>query len=95
MAGLAGCTWVDLTAAGEQVQFASQKAVEGCEQVGKTRAHTKYKVWIFARSESTVREELRSLARNDAVGLGGTTVSPLGPVEDGEQTFGVYVCTGG
>jgi hypothetical protein len=93
--GLSGCTWVDLTAAGEQVQFASQKAVEDCEQVGKTRATTQHKVWIFARSDSKIREELRSLARNDAAGLGGTTVSPLGPVEDGEQTFAIYVCKGG
>jgi hypothetical protein len=90
-----GCTWVQLTAAGEQVQFANQKAVEGCQQVGKTTAHTKAKLWIFARDESTIREELRSLARNDAAVMGGTTVSPLGPAEDGEQTFGIYVCPGG
>lgn len=95
LVGLGGCTWVDLTEAGEQVQFASQKAVEGCEQVGKTRAATQPKAWIFARSDSTIREELRSLARNDAAGMGGTTVSPLGPVEDGAQTFGIYVCKGG
>ena len=61
-----GCTWVPLTAGGEQVLFANQKAVDGCRQVARTDAHTSAKVWIFARSESTIREELRSLARNDA-----------------------------
>ena len=94
-AGLAGCTWVELTAGGEQVQYASQKAVEGCKQVGKTTAHTSDKVWIFARDEGEVRKELRALARNDAAAMGGTTVSPLGPAENGEQTFGIYVCTNG
>ena len=90
-----GCTWVPLTAGGEQVLFANQKAVDGCRQVARTDAHTSAKVWIFARSESTIREELRSLARNDAATMGGTTVSPLGPVEDGRQTFGIYDCSGG
>ncbi len=93
--GLVGCAWVDLTAGGEQIQYATQKAVEGCRQVGKTTARTSDKVWIFARGESKIRDELRTLARNDAAAMGGTTVSPLGPVENGEQTFGIYVCTAG
>ncbi len=90
-----GCNWVPLTAAGEQVQFANQKAVEGCKQVGKTRARTRAKIWFADRDEAAIREELRSLARNDAAVMGGTTVSPTGPVEDGEQNFGIYVCGGG
>jgi len=90
-----GCTWVPLSAGGEQVQYANQKAVESCRQVGKTTARTKAKLWVFPRGDSTIREELRSLARNDGAVMGGTTVSPLGPVEDGEQIFGIYVCGGG
>ncbi len=89
-----GCTWVQLNEGGEQVQFANQKAVESCEQVGKTVARTKSSLWVFARSEATIREELRTLARNDGAAMGGTTVSPLGPVEDGVQSFGIYVCKG-
>ena len=90
-----GCTWVELTAGGEQIQYATQKAVEGCRQVGKTTAHTKAKLGIFARDPSEIRKELRTLARNDAAAMGGTTISPLGPEENGEQTFGIYVCTSG
>jgi hypothetical protein len=88
----AGCNWAPLSAEGEQVQFANQKAVESCREVGKTTARTKDSLWIFPRSEETIREELRSLARNDAALMGGTTVSPLGPAEDGQQRFGIYVC---
>jgi len=90
-----GCTWVPLTAAGEQVQLASPKFVEGCEQVGKTRAKTKPTVLGFKRDEATIREELRSLARNDAAVMGGTNVAPLEPVKDGTQLYGIYVCSGG
>ena len=89
-----GCNWAPLTAGGEQVQFANQKAVESCRQIGTTKARTKASLWFIPRSESTVREELRSLARNDAAVMGGTTVSPLGPAEEGEQSFGIYVCAG-
>lgn len=90
-----GCNWAPLTAGGELVQLASLKAVESCEQIGKTTARTSDKVWIFARSESTIREELRSLARNDAAAMGGTTVAPLEPAQGGSQSFGIYVCGGG
>jgi hypothetical protein len=90
-----GCTWVALTPSGEQVQVASQQAIVDCKQLGKTIARTKSRIWLFGRSESKVREELRSLARNDAARMGGTTVSPLEPMADGIQMYGIYVCTGG
>lgn len=89
-----GCTWVQLSAGGEQVQLASSKFVENCKQVGKSRANTKPTLLGTARSDATVREELRSLARNDAVAMGGTHVSPLDEATDGSQTFGIYVCSG-
>ena len=89
------CTWVPLTEGGEQVQLASEKAVEACRQIGRTVAHTRSKVMLFARGESTIREELQSLARNDAAKMNGTTVAPLGPAVNGEQPFGIYVCGGG
>lgn len=93
---LAGaCTWTPVTAEGAQVQLASAKFVEGCQSIGKTRAKTADSVGIFARSEEKIRDELISLARNQAAEMGATTISPLGPVEDGAQTFGVYVCKGG
>jgi hypothetical protein len=89
------CTWVPLSAPGEQVQLASPKFVEGCQQVGKTRATTKATILGFARGASTIRGELLSLARNDAAAMGGTHVSPIDDVLDGQQTYGVYVCAGG
>ena len=96
VAGMAlGCTWVPLTAAGEQVQLANAKFVENCKPIGKTRAKTKPTVMGFGRSASTLRGELASLARNDAGVMGGTHVSPIGDLENGEQTYGIYVCSGG
>lgn len=89
-----GCNWVPLSAGGEQVQLATAKFVEGCRQIGRTRAKTKPTFLGVKRSQATIREELRSLARNDAAVMGGTTVTPLGDVQNGEQAYGIYVCSG-
>ena len=89
-----GCNWAPLTEGGEQIQFLNQKAVESCQQIGTTNARTKPTILGLDRDAATIREELRSLARNDAAKMGGTAVSPLGSVENGEQSFGIYVCGG-
>jgi hypothetical protein len=92
--GIAGCNWVPLSAGGEQVQLATPNFVEGCRSLGKTKAKTKPTLLGIKRGEATIREELTSLARNDAAAMGGTHVSPLDDVKEGEQTFGIYVCSG-
>ena len=92
---LGGCTWVPLETAAEGVRVADASAVTHCERVGSARARTKVRVGIFARNEEKVREELETLARNDAPGLGGDTVVAEGPLgADGVQRFGVYDCSG-
>ena len=93
LAGPSGCTWVALSPAAEGVQVRARDALEGCTRVGTTKARTKARVGIFARSEEKVAEELATLARNDAPDLGGNTVVAEGPVEaDGVQRFAVYDC---
>jgi len=39
-----------------------------------------------------VREELETLARNEAPGLGADTLQPLEEPRDGEQRFAAYRC---
>lgn len=91
-AWLAGCTWVELTPEGEQVQVATAEGVKGCKQVGKTVVSLRDKVAGMARHPDQVQEELNTLARNSAVDLGGNRVVPLAPPADGRQTFAVYRC---
>jgi hypothetical protein len=91
-AGGLACTWVPLTAEGEQVELLPEGA-GACEHVGQTRVRTTPRVWIFARRDRKVDEEQTALARNEAARMGGNAVAPLEPSHaDGERLFGVYRC---
>lgn len=90
---LGACTWLPLTPEGEQVRVeTSAQAVANCENKGTTHASTKHKVGFIPRGTDFVKEELATLARNDAAKMGGNTVVPQGPVENGQQTFAIYAC---
>ena len=86
------CTYVSLTPAAESVELTQAAAVTGCEQVGTASASTRDRVWMFARSAKKIRTELSTLARNEAVKLGGNTVVPSSEIQEGKQSFDVYLC---
>ena len=87
-----GCNWVPLTSEGEHVRVLQARAVTDCQSVGKVTSKTSDRVIIFARSDRKVREELESLARNEAVGLNGNAIVPIGTEINGRQSFEVYRC---
>ena len=87
----AGCTWIKLTDAGAEVAQGAAGDVLDCQLVGTVRSTTQNRV-VFQRGRSKVAEELIVLARNEAVGLGGDTIVPQGPMVDGRQNFNVYRC---
>jgi hypothetical protein len=89
---LSACTWVELSPQGEQVTVATMEAVADCKRVGKTTVSTLSRVGGLNRYEESMQDELNKLARNSAVELGGDTVVPISPIEDGEQVFAVYRC---
>lgn len=89
---LSACTWVTLNPAGEQVQVMTMEAVADCKRVGKTTVSTLSKVAGLNRYQESMRDELNTLARNSAAELGGDTVVPISPIEDGRQVFAVYRC---
>ena len=86
-----GCTWVPLTSEGENVRVVQASAVANCRKVGKITTKTSDRI-IFARSDRKIREELESLARNEAVDMDGDAVVPIGAITDGRQSFEVYRC---
>jgi hypothetical protein len=88
------CTWVPLTNEGQGVRILRESEVVDCEKIGETTARTSDRVVIFARSDRKVREELDSLARNEAADLGGDAIVRIGTATDGRQSFGVYRCEG-
>ncbi len=86
------CTWVPLTDEGQSVRVLQADATADCKKVGRIGSKTADRVVIFARSDQKVREELKSLARNEASGLGGDAIVPIGTATDGRQSFDVYRC---
>ena len=89
---LAGCSWVSLSPGADAVRVRDVDSLTGCTRLGKTHTRTKANVGFILRRKSAVEEELVSLARNEAVRMGGNVVSPVGPVHEGEQDFGIYRC---
>lgn len=86
-----GCTWVDLEPDAKNVQIGYAGDLAQCERIGVVSANTKSRV-IMDRDEAKVQEELYTLARNNAAGLGATNLVQHGRPKDGEQRFTAYRC---
>lgn len=89
---LANCTWVEPDAQGRQIGVAYGKNLSGCTLKGNVTVSVKNKVGFYERNDLKVRDELESLARNEASSLGADTVQALAEPVDGEQKFGAYDC---
>lgn len=89
---LAACTWVETKPGAENVEVLEQARVAKCERLGKTRVQVLESFAGLDRHDKEIAEDLAQLARNNAVEMGGDTVSPLTPVEQGERQFGIYRC---
>jgi hypothetical protein len=91
LAVLPGCTWVHMAPGASAVRVIAS-APAGCEQRGEVEVSVKERVGFYERNPLRVREELETLARNEAPGLGGDTVQPLDGFEDGNQRYTVWRC---
>jgi hypothetical protein len=67
-------------------------APAGCEQRGEVEVWVQESIAFYDRNPLRVREELETLARNEAPGLGGNAVQPLDGFEDGHQRYNVWRC---
>jgi Domain of unknown function (DUF4156) len=86
------CTWVEPDAQGTKVRVAYGKDLGACTQKGTITVSVKSKVGFYERNDLKVRDELESLARNQAAELGADTVQALNEPVDGEQKYGAYDC---
>lgn len=89
------CTWVEPDAGGRTIRVAYDEAtVAGCIDLRRTiTVSVKADVLGIARSEIKVRDELESLARNEASKIpAADTIRARSEPRDGEQTFAVYDC---
>lgn len=93
MAILAGCTWVHMAPGASAVRVLSSGAAPaGCEKRGEVAVSVKDRLGPYERNDLRVREELETLARNEAPGLEADTIQPLAPPADGEQRFAAWRC---
>ena len=88
---LSACTFVHMAPSAAKVRVLSS-APSGCVKRGEVEVSVKHKVGFYERSESQVRDELETLARNEAPGVGADSISPLTPPRDGEQRWAMWRC---
>jgi hypothetical protein len=96
VASLGGCTFVKMAEGGKQVRVAgAAESLAACEKRGEVSVSVKNSLGPYERNDLRVRDELETLARNEAPGLQADTVQPKGEPADGEQRFVAYRCGAG
>ncbi len=91
---LPACTWVKPSISAANVRVAYDGNVAGCRDVGAISVSVADKVAFYHRPDLKVRDELETLARNQAAGIPADTIKPSGEPHDGSQDFEAYVCGG-
>jgi hypothetical protein len=87
----ASCTWVRMAPGAAEVRVVEGPPA-GCERRGDVEVSVKDSVAFYDRNPLRVREELETLARNEAPGIGADTVHPLAPPADGTPRFVAWRC---
>jgi hypothetical protein len=86
------CTWVEPDAGGRAVRVAYGGDLSSCQRRGEVTVSVKADIAGIDRKQMKVRDELESLARNEAATLGADTVQALEEPRDGEQRFAAFAC---
>ena len=86
-----GCTFVHMAPGATKVKVLSS-APTSCEKRGEVEVSVKDRLGPYERSEAQVRDELETLARNEAPGVGADNISPITVANDGEQRWAMWRC---
>jgi Domain of unknown function (DUF4156) len=89
---MSACTWVEPDAGGKAVQVVYGKTLTACTSKGEITVSVKHKVGIYRRNDMKVRDELESLARNEAAHINADTIQSIDEPLNGEQRFAAYRC---
>lgn len=87
-----GCTFVHMAPGASEVKVVTGPPA-GCERRGEVEVSVKDSLGPYERNALRVREELETLARNEAPGLNADTVQALGEPVDGKQRFAAWRCS--
>ena len=86
-----GCTFVHMAPGASAVKVVTGLPA-GCERRGEVEVSVKDSLGPYERNPLRVREELETLARNEAPGLNADTVQALAEPADGKQRFAAWHC---
>jgi Domain of unknown function (DUF4156) len=86
-----GCTFVHMAPGASKVNVVATQPTD-CERRGEVEVSVKDSLAFYERNRLKVQEELETLARNEAPGLGADTVQPLSPPTEGSQRFVAWRC---
>lgn len=89
---MTGCTWVEPTDEGAQVEVVQADTVADCRRLGITRVSVLNRLAGIPRSYRKLEQELDTLARNSAARMDGDRVVAETEIVDGERTYAVYDC---
>jgi hypothetical protein len=91
---LPGCTFVKMAPGADKVQVAKLGAdLSTCQARGEIEVSVKDRLGPYSRDPFRVRDELETLARNEAPSLQADTVQPKAEPADGAQRFLAFRCT--
>ncbi|HRN61949.1 MAG TPA: DUF4156 domain-containing protein [Gammaproteobacteria bacterium] len=88
---LSACTWVHMAPGASAVKVVTG-APSGCEKRGEVEVSVKHSIAFIERNPIKVRDELETLARNEAPGLQADTIHPLADPAGGSQRFAAWRC---
>lgn len=89
------CTFVKMAPGADEVSVVAQgRSLAGCEKRGAVEVSVKDRLGPYERDDMRVRDELETLARNEAPSLAADTIQPEGPPNDGVQRFTAFRCAG-
>jgi hypothetical protein len=88
---LSACTFVHMAPGATEVKVLGA-APAACERRGEVAVSVKDRLGPYERSEAQVRDELETLARNEAPGVGADSISPLSAPAGGEQRWAMWRC---
>jgi hypothetical protein len=92
---LGACTWVKMEPAAFEVRVARDaEDLAYCERRGELTVSVRDRVGLYERSDLKVRDELETLARNEAPRLNADTVQPISQPTQGDQRFAAFSCRG-
>jgi Domain of unknown function (DUF4156) len=90
---LSGCTWVKMEPQCAVVRVAQRgDDLSGCTRRGEVGVSVRDRVGLYQRNDLKVRDELETMARNEASSLAADTVQAVNEPSGGEQRFEAYAC---